>query len=646
MALPASILQIGTRAAQPAATDVAPGTLYSVTDESNLVEQSDGAAWATYAGAGGGGGSPGGADTQVQYNNAGAFGGITGATTNGTALTLVAPVLGTPASGTLTNATGLPIATGVSGLGANVATFLATPSSANLAAALTDETGSGANVFATSPTLVTPALGTPSAAVLTNATGLPLTTGVTGTLPIANGGTGQATATAAFDALAPTTTAGDVIYHNGTDNIRLAIGTAGQALVVNAGATAPEWDTLAAGGNVNAAGTLTSGALVIGQGAQDVATTGTGTGVVTALGVNVGSAGAVVVNGGALGTPSSGTLTNATGLPISTGVSGLGANVATFLATPSSANLASAVTGETGSGALVFATSPALVTPDLGTPSAAVLTNATGLPIATGVSGLGAGVGTFLATPSSANLAAAVTGETGSGALVFGTSPALTTPNLGTPSAATLTNATGLPISTGVSGLGANVATFLATPSSANLAGALTDETGSGAAVFATSPTLVTPALGTPSALVLTNATGLPLTTGVTGVLPIANVGTLPSVGMSVTFDGGGSTLTTGIKLDVEVPFACTLTAVRLAADQSGSIVIDVWKDTYANYPPTDADSITAAAPPTISTAVKSEDVTLTGWTTTVTAGDWLRFNIDSVTSITRCTLSFRYTRT
>jgi hypothetical protein len=646
MALPASILQIGTRAAQPAATDVAPGTLYSVTDESNLVEQSDGAAWATYAGAGGGGGSPGGADTQVQYNNAGAFGGITGATTNGTALTLVAPVLGTPASGTLTNATGLPIATGVSGLGANVATFLATPSSANLAAALTDETGSGANVFATSPTLVTPALGTPSAAVLTNATGLPLTTGVTGTLPIANGGTGQATATAAFDALAPTTTAGDVIYHNGTDNIRLAIGTAGQALVVNAGATAPEWDTLAAGGNVNAAGTLTSGALVIGQGAQDVATTGTGTGVVTALGVNVGSAGAVVVNGGALGTPSSGTLTNATGLPISTGVSGLGANVATFLATPSSANLASAVTGETGSGALVFATSPALVTPDLGTPSAAVLPNATGLPIATGVSGLGAGVGTFLATPSSANLAAAVTGETGSGALVFGTSPALTTPNLGTPSAATLTNATGLPISTGVSGLGANVATFLATPSSANLAGALTDETGSGAAVFATSPTLVTPALGTPSALVLTNATGLPLTTGVTGVLPIANVGTLPSVGMSVTFDGGGSTLTTGIKLDVEVPFACTLTAVRLAADQSGSIVIDVWKDTYANYPPTDADSITAAAPPTISTAVKSEDVTLTGWTTTVTAGDWLRFNIDSVTSITRCTLSFRYTRT
>jgi hypothetical protein len=137
--------------------------------------------------------------------------------------------------------------------------------------------------------------------------------------------------------------------------------------------------------------------------------------------------------------------------------------------------------------------------------------NITGVPISTGISGLGTGVATFLATPSSANLASAVTGETGSGALVFGTSPTLTTPALGTPASATLTNATGLPVSTGISGLGTGVATALATPSSANLAAALTDETGSGAAVFATSPTLVTPALGTPSAAVLTNATGLPL---------------------------------------------------------------------------------------------------------------------------------------
>jgi hypothetical protein len=87
--------------------------------------------------------------------------------------------------------------------------------------------------------------------------------------------------------------------------------------------------------------------------------------------------------------------------------------------------------------------------------------------------------------------------STGSGAVVLATSPALVTPALGTPASGVATNLTGLPISTGVSGLGTSVGTFLATPSSANLASAITDETGSGAAVFATSPTLVTPALGT-----------------------------------------------------------------------------------------------------------------------------------------------------
>jgi hypothetical protein len=73
--------------------------------------------------------------------------------------TLVTPVLGTPQSGTLTNCTGLPVATGISNLGTGVATFLATPSSANLRTALTDETGTGSAVFATSPTLTTPVIG-------------------------------------------------------------------------------------------------------------------------------------------------------------------------------------------------------------------------------------------------------------------------------------------------------------------------------------------------------------------------------------------------------------------------------------------------------------------------------------------------------
>ena len=116
----------------------------------------------------------------------------------------------------------------------------------------------------------------------------------------------------------------------------------------------------------------------------------------------------------------------------------------------------------------------------------------------------------------------------------------------------------------------------------------------------------------------------------------------------AITFiiDGGGGVISTGISGDVEVPFNCTIDRVTMLADQTGSIVVDIWKDSYGNFAPTGADSITASAKPTISSGIKSQDTTLTGWSKNLLAGDILRFNVDSVTSITRLTLSLKVTRT
>jgi hypothetical protein len=115
---------------------------------------------------------------------------------------------------------------------------------------------------------------------------------------------------------------------------------------------------------------------------------------------------------------------------------------------------------------------------------------------------------------------------------------------------------------------------------------------------------------------------------------------------LSFLMDGGGDVISTGVKGDLEVPYNCNIDRATLLADQSGSIVIDVWKDTYANYPPTIADTITASAKPTLATAVKSQDATLTGWTKAVASGSTLRINVDSCSTITRCLLSLKVTRT
>jgi hypothetical protein len=153
---------------------------------------------------------------------------------------------------------------------------------------------------------------------------------ITGTLQIANGGTGATSAAGARDNLLPDYT-----------------GNVGKVLTVNAGATDVEWTT-------DGAGTVTS--VDVSGGTTGLTTSG---GPVTSSGTITLAGTLAVANGG-------------------TGITSLGSGVATFLGTPSSANLAAAVTDETGTGALVFANSPTLVTPALGTPASGVVTNLTG----------------------------------------------------------------------------------------------------------------------------------------------------------------------------------------------------------------------------------------------------------------------------
>ena len=219
-----------------------------------------------------------------------------------------------------------------------------------------------------------------------------------------------------------------------------------------------------------------------------------------------------------------------------TGITTLGTGVSTFLATPSSANLRTALTDETGTGSAVFATSPTLVTPVLGTPSSGTLTSCTGLPISSGVSGLGTGVATALAV----NVGSAGAPVVNGGAL-------------GTPSSGTLTSATGLPISTGVSGLGTGVATALAV------------NVGSAGA-----PVVNGGALGTPSSGTLTSATGLPLTTGVTGILPAANGGTGIANNAAMTVTGSGNfAYTRTLTGTTNVTFPTTGTLATLAGTET-----------------------------------------------------------------------------
>lgn len=143
------------------------------------------------------------------------------------------------------------------------------------------------------------------------------------------------------------------------------------------------------------------------------------------------------------------------------------------------------------------------------------------------------------------------------------------------------------------------------------------------------------------------------ITGGANGQLSIASTGAgtnAQTCVIGITIDGGGSAITTGVKGYILVPYACTINSVTLLADQSGSSVVDIWKCTYTQFDagsthPVAGDKITASAPPTISSATKAQDTTLTGWTTSISANDVLAFNVNSDTTITRVTLVLKVTK-
>jgi len=113
-----------------------------------------------------------------------------------------------------------------------------------------------------------------------------------------------------------------------------------------------------------------------------------------------------------------------------------------------------------------------------------------------------------------------------------------------------------------------------------------------------------------------------------------------------ITIDGSGSVISTGVKGYVTIPYDCTITGWDIFADQSGSCVIDLWKDTYANFAPTVDDTITGTEKPTLSSQIKNQDASLSTWTTSVTAGDIIAFNVDSATTVTRINVIIKVTKT
>jgi len=136
------------------------------------------------------------------------------------------------------------------------------------------------------------------------------------------------------------------------------------------------------------------------------------------------------------------------------------------------------------------------------------------------------------------------------------------------------------------------------------------------------------------------------ISSGTTNINNIfAHTGHTHNGGIGFTIDNGASVITTGFKGYVIVPCDAIIRSWTIVADASGSIEIDVWKDTYANYPPTVADSIAGTEKISLSSQQKNQDLSLTSWNTALSSGDILAFNVDSVSTVKRVTVIINVTK-
>jgi hypothetical protein len=490
-----------------------------------------------------------------------------------TNLTLVTPALGTPASGVATNITGLPIATGVSGLGTGIATFLATPSSANLFSAMTTKTGSGGSlVFATAPTLASAILST--AAQLSYITGatqclhVDTTGAITGTGSDCGSGAGGGVSTFSAGTLSPlfttsvatptTTPALSFVLSNAAANTVFANFTGSSAApsysTINGGAScgdathalaytngtgfgcqaisvggSPAWSAvtnpagnlaLTMGANTSTFNTTTAVAQFFKWANTTAALSGASQSspILSLCGTEWHAAASVEGCLALQFIPGTGTDAASTFAVTHTGTA-TGAPTTTFpgpLQIGTAGSVGGGVSLPEGTALTASASSDVCYADSTAHAIKCSFNNDTSSQLARFSNNLGA-----FASTTSAQLLATVSDETGTGALVFGTAPVIT-----------LANGTGLPISTGVSGLGTGVATFLATPSSANLFSALTTKTGSGGSVvFATGPTI--------SSVVLSTAAQLSYISGSTQCLHVDTTGAITGTGADCGAGGG-----------------------------------------------------------------------------------------------------------